>query len=212
MNKQKIKIRVSIALLVVTFFVLAFSAHAQISKLECNITEGTTCESGWTRILALEDWNNSHVEIPTLDNYSYSICCRDMDGTVDIGTTCDALDVDSEVLLKLNGTTNTHVEQNNFNNYHIDACISEDELYYYLECGYGFNNCNGYDTCLASISTPRNAHVATCDFYNITVCCSLKEGIGEQPLPIPEFTTIGILFILTTVIISYFVMKNKGML
>lgn len=108
--------------------------------------------------------DNGHAELPSESNYAQLVCCG---GEATLSSSCSNA---FEVVLSLSSTTNAHVEQNTQSNYTNNACISLSAGT--ISVGYQANNCNGFDTTLASISGSTNAHVGGPNTHTTKVCAS----------------------------------------
>ncbi|MBI1934972.1 carboxypeptidase regulatory-like domain-containing protein [Candidatus Woesearchaeota archaeon] len=117
--------------------------------------------------MGISDLTNAHAEIFSFNNYPYSICCKDT-----LGYPIDNQDTGKYIsFLKLSSKTDAHVEQSSSNDYNFNAHISSP--FYEIKCNYA-QSCNGYDTCLVSISGATDAHISVCDYYPINICCTTQ--------------------------------------
>ena len=81
------------------------------------------CDFGYTRIYGLEQVTNSHVELGSSSNYTYSFCIKHNSYT--LGTNCSA--TNSQLLFYLDGTSNAHAYSTNTSPYESNwnpVCIS----------------------------------------------------------------------------------------
>ena len=152
------------------------------ADLSCSMT--TSCD--YTDIFHMSNETNAHAELNNNSNYAYEVCCYDPSG-FSLGTSCSG---DYETLLHLSNQTNAHAEQNNESNYSFNVCINSDSSG--LNCSYE-PSCSEYDTCVASISSSTNAHVARCGYYDTQICCRFTN---EAPTldylnltPVSPYTT-----------------------
>jgi len=152
------------------------------ADLSCSMT--TSCD--YTDIFHMSNETNAHAELNNNSNYAYEVCCYDPSG-FSLGTSCSG---DYETLLHLSNQTNAHAEQNNESNYSFNVCINSNSSG--LNCSYE-PSCSEYDTCVASISSSTNAHVARCGYYDTQICCRFTN---EAPTldylnltPVSPYTT-----------------------
>ncbi|MSR85553.1 hypothetical protein EXS71_03940 [Candidatus Uhrbacteria bacterium] len=106
---------------------------------------------------------NAHAELPNQGNYSNVVCCGGVSG---LGNSCSGI---FATVLKLSGSTNTHVEQNTQLNYPTSTCLSV-PLGGAALVGYQANDCAGFDTTLGSVSGLSNAHVGNGNAYPTKIC------------------------------------------
>ncbi len=120
-----------------------------------------SCSSTERAVMKLSSDSNAHGSDKN-SNYQYSVCCSptDLIGT-DCGTTA----------LKLSSIINAHAEKATYSNYLTNICLSSQGT---LECHYeeSSGSCTS-GTCLVTMSSGTNAHLASCSRpYKTTVCCS----------------------------------------
>jgi hypothetical protein len=144
--------------LIVVFIKLSLS---QSPKITCTVE--TSCS--YTHAFRISDLTDAHAELSTQSNYPYIVCCR-IDGT--------SLAVTQEIsggFIGLSYPTDAHVESGNQNNYgyHLSFNPGYGDVY----CDVA-DSCDGYDTCLVSISGLTDAHVGDCATspYQKKICCS----------------------------------------
>ena len=164
----------TIIILIITLMVFLLPANAEIS---CQVT--TSCSN--TDVLHMSNNTNAHAELPTGTDYSYKICCEDTGSQgVTMGTSCSGT-----TFLKLSNNTNAHVEKATLSNYANDACLSSDDAAF--EFSYQSGSCDGWQTCLATISNDTNAHIGDCtSSYDLHVCCNMTYL--NQPPTINDVT------------------------
>lgn len=148
------------------FLVLLFSTPASAGTLSCSVT--THCAAG-TVVFKLSDTENAHAELPGQSNYRTLVCCT---GVVELGTACSGT---YATVLKLSQPTNAHVEQNDRAAFPESVCLSVPDGGS-ASVGYQTMNCDGFDTALASISGPTNAHVGAPGVYPTKLCASATGG------------------------------------
>jgi hypothetical protein len=171
-RNKKIKL-----LLVISLFLGIIYSFEVYSQLTCQVTSGA-CSGSESTIFKMSSTANAHAEQPSEANYDISVCCQ-IPG-VDFGNVCG--NPDSVTVLKLSGpmfgTTNAHVEKNTFSNYLGEVCMSS--LDTNLVCNYKTAACESYETCVATISSDTNAHVADCAIspYSTRICCYCEETLA----------------------------------
>lgn len=140
------------------------------ASMHCYITAPGDCEG--TIFLYMENstggYENAHAQNVSAATYAYAVCCNVSGDT--LTTSCE-----DETFLRLSGTSNAHVQQNNYDTYSVDACMSSTNGI--INCTYG--TCGANQTCLLSISADTNAHVGSCSHYATNVCCGY---IASAPL------------------------------
>ena len=175
--------------------VMLSMAGIAYGELSCQV-EQTSCSSGYSDILHMSNSTNAHAELANESNYDYKLCCKD---TGEQGTSISS-SCSGTTYLKLSDSTDAHVEKATESNYTNNACVYSADATF--NCGYQSSNCNGWDTCMASISGDDNAHIADCttDPYTTRVCCNMTytnteptiTSISDSPDPIKGGTTINI--------------------
>lgn len=137
------------AALLLALCVLALAGNA-MAVLDCDVsTSGTGLV-----IFRMLNPSNSHAELHNgTEGYPYDVNCSSI---VSLNRTCD-----QAVLMKLNSETNAHAEYGNLSNFDYSICLSagtNGTVY----CTFASDQPSEYDTCVASISAPTNAHVGDC--------------------------------------------------
>ncbi len=191
-------------LLILAFSLLVvFLAQNANADLSCEIINATYCAEEHI-VLKLKNvygdgYDNAHAELKnyTTPGYPYAVCCNST--TQEMNNTCDA--PESTVALRLHNETNSHVQAPNEDfgagNYSYDACIAgmgESSCVASEDCG-------GDYVCLASIASSEdnegrynstNAHIASCGYYDLNICCSL-ESPPQEPVLISPNSTVAII-------------------
>src|SRR5258708_1237348 len=151
-------------------FVFFFLAETAFAALSCTVS--ASC-SGGIVVLRIASTSNSHSELPSQSNYANLLCCS---GVTGLSNSCSGT---YAVALRLAGATNAHVEENTQSTAAYngnDACLSVPSGGT-VSIGYQDNNCNTFDTTLASISqTPTNAHIGDANAYTRKVCGSASSS------------------------------------
>lgn len=139
-----------------------------IEELECVMTTQSACTENKIVALRLSGADNAHAELASQATANYDdnvICCGGISG---LNNLC----VDNHVVaLNLSKTTNAHVEQNIYSNYAHQACLQV-PTGGRLEIAYQNDNCDGYQTSLASMHSPTNAHLGDYNAYPIKICAN----------------------------------------
>lgn len=186
-----------IILLPFSFMFLFLLSANSVSALNCAVRAGA-CNAGETALLKMQAMNNSHAGFIGSSAYNNLICCSEAGQTVDIS--CAA---NSDVFLRLQQATNSHVQKKSFITYANNACIAiSSNPLWIITCGYDNNiNCTnqvgaGY-SCLAEISGDTNAHISSCNAantYTTSVCCgylpptcALSPSVLKSPRNVPGF-------------------------
>jgi hypothetical protein len=176
---MKNKLFIAIPLLIIALFLVFGMIDKKDGEIlaaapySCSLVSGTC--SGVV-LLNVESATGGHAELPTQANYGYKLCCS---GTA-VGNSCSATYHDTMVYLS--ASTNAHVEEDGYNNYANEVCLS-DANSYALSCDYT-TSCTGTDAfCVASISGATNAHIGGCDTYSIKICC----GATKMAVPLPKW-------------------------
>lgn len=156
-------------------FQLIFVESWPIS-LSCSVT--SSCSA--TPIFSISSLTNGHAEnwsfnfyrLPSF--YPNVVCCQGTGFTV--GNSCN----NGVQVIKMSDDTNAHLEISNYtpSTYPKDVCMSPGLANAKILCNYTTQNCNDieYDTCLATISSDTNAHVADCTTnpYTTKICCKAR--------------------------------------
>jgi hypothetical protein len=144
--------------------------------ITCYVTGNSACGVGKVKLFAISDKANGHAAlIENIGDYPWVICCEGtgLNRVKDI-----TIDPTAVKLLNLSGQADAHAEVQGSYAYSIKAKMNN------LECAYlednaraypGTSICteNGYDTCVAALSSLTNAHVADCTstIYPVKICC-----------------------------------------
>ncbi|MBI3632740.1 MAG: hypothetical protein HY226_00450 [Candidatus Vogelbacteria bacterium] len=161
----------AILVLAVTIMVPTYASAA----LSCAVV--TTPASGSVTVFRIYKTSNSHAELPSQSNYTNLVSCS---GVTNLSNSCSG---NSKVVLKLAKQTNSHVEQADRLLYANSVCLSAPSGAT-LSVGYQTDNCNGFDTTVASMGSTTNAHVGDANAYPIKICAS-----GSDPAPTPTAAT-----------------------
>ncbi|MCX6708325.1 MAG: hypothetical protein NTW67_01580 [Candidatus Woesearchaeota archaeon] len=165
----------------------SFGLQSGPGVLNCSVV--SSCSGNQTAVLHLFDVNNSHAALANQSWGSYSVCCEDSAGTLNISTSGNGT-----AFLKLYQENNSHVEFPNQTNYNLSAFISAsnnvsitcDYVSTYGNCTAGITNGTNLSnaTCLVTvpnINNGTNLHVGDCNAtYEVSVCCAF--GAEEYEL------------------------------
>ncbi len=156
-------------LLSVLLLALAAIPSAEAVPLSCSVKQG--CASGELDVLHMYSPTNAHAELPSGTAYTWKVCCGGPPANV-LSSSCT--ESGSKVVLNLFSTTNSHVEQIG-GTYANSVCLNATGGD--ISCSYSSGSCAAGYTCLASISSQTNAHIADCSAsgYNTKVCCSYTD-------------------------------------
>ncbi|MBL7054333.1 carboxypeptidase regulatory-like domain-containing protein [Candidatus Woesearchaeota archaeon] len=146
------------------FLLLLFEILSVNAQLDCKVKDSDYCGINEVKFLGLYSGENSHASLQEYE-LPKSICCS---GLKDLNSSTGT------PFLWLSGKYNAHVQTYNNANYADAARISASNN---IDCVHSDSSCLAGYTCLASISSPSNAHIGDCDSYDLKVCC--KEGCPQ---------------------------------
>ncbi|MEM5871721.1 MAG: hypothetical protein QW051_02500 [Candidatus Aenigmatarchaeota archaeon] len=147
-------------------------------NFSCSIVASGSCGSGNTTVLYLKNdtggYRNAHAQNVSIGTYPYVICCA---SNSSLSYACG-----EGVFLRLNSTTNSHVQRGNYNGpgqiYGINVCLTANPGYF--NCTYVDNSCPSDRECFASMASAytsenndTNAHIGPCDEYVRKICCKI---------------------------------------
>lgn len=160
-------------LVLIDFKIFNF-VNAQEEKLICEIRNFECDGLKPVEVFRMSKPSNAHAGTPTGSNYIYRVCCG---GVTGLGNDCNA--ENKEVVLRLSGSTNAHVRQNNYGDYPggHKVCLSLDDPSKKISIVYrSLTSCTTDETIIASISSPTNAHVGGGNAYSIKICAKITES------------------------------------
>lgn len=133
-----------------------------VTALDCFVS--VACSD--TVVFKMSALSDAHAEIPSQSNYDKKVCCRSSTDAISNSCPGDAIP------LRLSANSDAHVEKNTESNFNVNVCLSA--VAGTVSCSYKAN-CDATETCLATISADRDAHVADCvtQPYATKICCSL---------------------------------------
>jgi len=149
--------------------------HSPAVLFSCAIK--TSCGGGETEVLGLSAQDNAHAELPTEENYTYKLCCKNVSSVqTTTGTgTCDTLGAGFTGLITLSGDTNAQVERYNYTG--TDGFDNKKNVCVKLTSG--SLNCVFANSCISpeeklifTISNNTNAHIGDGTAYSIKLCCT----------------------------------------
>jgi len=144
------------------------STDDMIEELECEMTTQSACAENKIVALRLSGADNAHAELASQTTANYDdnvVCCGGISG---LNNLCADNHV---VILNLSKATNAHGEQNTYSNYAHQACLQV-PTGGRLEIAYQNDNCDGYQTSLASMHDSTNAHLGNYNAYPIKICAN----------------------------------------
>lgn len=163
--------------LVLAFALAAILAPLAFAALTCTFEAASTCSTG-TKYLGAENdtggYENAHAQNYSIGGYGNSLCCT-TNLTDTLGRDCS-----DETLVALSAETNAHLQNNSLDTYSVDVCVSLDSSG--ITCAYVNGSCVAPATCQFSISNQSNAHIGSCDHYEINVCCTTTNGAPTVPV------------------------------
>ncbi|MCD6590702.1 MAG: hypothetical protein J7K72_01885 [Candidatus Aenigmarchaeota archaeon] len=175
--------------LIISLFLIIMSSYfvSAAGNLDCFFNQ--TCS--YTPVIYVKNdtggyWN-AHAQNVSVGTYPYVLCC---DSNSTLSNVCG-----EGVFLRLNATTNSHVQRGDYSGpgiiYGIDVCISADPGYF--NCTYVDDSCPSDRECLASMASAypsenndTNAHIGPCIEYKRKICCrviSEPTVSYEDPTP-----------------------------
>ncbi len=158
--------KILIVLLFIVFFILVKYSLSQTPKITCSVE--TSCS--YTSVFRISSLTDGHAELNTQSNYPYIVCCR-INGI--------NLEVTQEIsggFIGLSYPTDAHIEFGDQNNYGYHLKFNPQTGI--VSCDLA-QSCDGYDTCLVSISAETDAHVGDCitNPYQYKICCSFGSVV-----------------------------------
>lgn len=127
--------------------------------------------------------SNAHAGLPGA-GYPIKICCTGAQGLSNSCAGSPSGPSHVEVVAKLSGAKNAHIRENNQADYPsaTNACLSTDKGFVII--GYQDNNCDGYDTTIASMAKNlTNSHIGEPNAYPHKICgkyLGSSEGDEEE--------------------------------
>ncbi|HLD89199.1 MAG TPA: hypothetical protein VI894_03255 [Candidatus Nanoarchaeia archaeon] len=148
---------ISLILLITSLFAFfALNSEKTNAALSCTIT--TSCTN--TCVFKIYPTENGHAELCSGTNYSNVICCSAPGETLTTGTGTE--------ILNLASSTNAHVELPSYTNFLNKIYLGSQGRN--VACEYK-TTCSADETCLASIASSANAHIASCNYFSTNICC-----------------------------------------
>jgi len=150
-----------------------------VGNLSCAVVYGgcSGAYAGYTDILHLSNYSDAHAEMPNGTEYSYSVCCKDINGNYNITNSSGTN------FLDLSNRTDAHAAlPGQGYPYHAYIGTSSGAG---IRCNYlenSFGNCGGNSTCVVTLSKnasggEENMHLASCDNepFDYSVCCKISS-------------------------------------
>jgi hypothetical protein len=155
------------------------TSEASPSSLACSVK--ASCGTGEVAVFRMSSTSNAHAGTVDGSSYGNVVCCGSVAG---LGTECTG---PHDVVLALSGLDNAHVAAEPDATYATEACLSASEGY--VQCDRTDTCAEGY-SCVATMSSLTNAHVAACDgagAYATKVCCDVG-AVASTPTGTPTAT------------------------
>jgi hypothetical protein len=167
-----------IVLLLLLFIPIYFVSAA--GNFTCSITASGSCSD--TKVIYLKNdtggYRNAHAQNVSVGTYPYVICCS---STSSLSYACG-----EGVFLKLNDTTNAHVQRGDYTGpgtiYGVNVCLTASPGYF--NCTYVDDACPSNRECFASMASAytsenndTNAHIGPCDEYRRKICCRIVSDV-----------------------------------
>lgn len=194
-------------------FIFFFSTSSALAALSCTVS--AVCNSPDVTVFRMSATSNAHAELPSQSNYANLVCCS---GVTGLANSCANT---YSIVARLSSDTNAHIEENNQSTVAYDgadACLSVTSGT--VSVGYQDNNCSGFDTIVASMSSATtNSHVGESTAYTRKICASAAStstnnnqgggvvmiGLNRPPiLQVVDFNNDGKVNILDLSILLYF--------
>ncbi|MBI2076717.1 MAG: hypothetical protein HYT72_05720 [Candidatus Aenigmarchaeota archaeon] len=152
----------------VMLFLLLFVSPGN-TTLTCEV-RAAGCQTGYATLFKLSNATDAHAELVNESLYNVTVCCRETYGVnASLGTGCSG--TYNKTILNISGNTNAHAALNNETGYDVRLCINST-----MNITFGYDTtCGGYDTCIASVSGNRDAHVGNCTAYSTLLCVQTRN-------------------------------------
>lgn len=158
----------TISSLVLLFLILLIPISYAYGALSCSVTTEAACTD--TIVVRMSGSTNAHAELPSESNVNYDnnvVCCS---SASPIGNACSG---NYQIVSRISGTTNAHMQERNVNTYGTDICLSDGAVGDDIVIAYQNSNCTGYDTTILSMSGSDNATVGDGSAYTRKICGSI---------------------------------------
>jgi hypothetical protein len=176
--------------ILLTIIVTIIYAKVVLADLIVNVSTTNSCSSNQIALLRLQNdsggYENSHAQLANYSGTLYSnTLCAISTNNLNLNNTCSQ---NFATFLRLSNNTNAHVQNASNTTYLYPACISNPTQS--LTCRTSLNNCPSGDTCILSIASDTgnnatNAHVGSCNKYQLKICCSLNSPPNLPILALP---------------------------
>ncbi len=187
------------------FGCLLFAVPFASAAITCKV-KGSACSGAQLDLGGMSSLTDGHYEQYNQSAYTFRICCTFPAATAKTNL-CGVSDSTS-IFIQSSSYTDAHVELNNESTAGYDGeCIglnSSGATVTYQNDG---GVCSGQDTCMFTISSTKDAHVANCTQpgknYTIAVC------LKERGVAVPEFSTIGLIVAVSILTASFVAFRRK---
>ncbi|MDI6826255.1 MAG: hypothetical protein QMD36_03615, partial [Candidatus Aenigmarchaeota archaeon] len=163
------KIKLSF-LTILIIFLLNFSS---VFSLECKLTQGSDCETGWTCVFSLYNYTNSHIaECNLKDDYTVNVCCQESGYNLYVKYRTTDCEANEGGVISYYSSYNSHASE-----YKLDVDAERNVC---LQSTKGTLKCGIVPTanseCLISLWQAKNSHVANCSDvdYKIKIYCGYE--------------------------------------
>jgi len=172
-NKDKLIRYLKIFVIVLISFIYL---KLVIADLTCSISNTNSCSGDKVALLRLQNdsggYENSHAQLANYSGtlYGNTLCCNSTDNS-NLNSLCGT------PFIKLSNQTNAHVQNVSKVDYSFSACVYSGSS---PLCGVYQNSCPSKYTCLFSIASSEgdnytNSHLASCNKYQLQVCCKVNS-------------------------------------
>jgi len=159
-----------IKILILVLFFSAFGVSKAEANFSCYVAASPNSSSD-VAIIELSSTSNAHAALPGASSYTNAVYCGGVSG---ISNQCSG---NYKIFAKLSGATNAHVRAASETDYPggNNACLSNSNSRANIEIAYQDNNCNGFDTTIASLAKfPTNSHIGEANAYPKKICASMS--------------------------------------
>jgi len=145
------------------------SGETVSSTLTCSVKP--SCDTGELAVFRMSSQANAHAQTAETHpvTYDYEVCCSGPTGLSTAPTGCYG------TVLSLSAADNAHAASDG--SYGTKATLSAPNIA--VDCVYD-DTCDSDYSCLATIYSTNNAHVADCDGYVTKVCCRARPDVNTD--------------------------------
>lgn len=166
--KEKLETAVLIFITVFSLFFIFHSLTVRAGTLSCSVA--SSCAEG-TVMWYMSGTANAHASLSSFSGYGQMVCCTGVSG---LSNACFGSNMVTTPLLYFSSSTNAHASQTQ-GAYTTSTCLSVPSGGS-VSVGYQNDNCSGYDTIVASISSAANAQIGDSSAYSHKICASAVGG------------------------------------